>query len=584
METSECLRCRHLLSAAMDGEATYNETEFVRVHLSGCADCRETQQAYNSLRAQLRLLLTPEPPLALRMAVLSRINGKKPIYAGRRPVAGLHPLLAPWQKGVFALAVLVLVFVSGFILSMVLRGQAFAVEGQPVADAADQKVIIIFTHPVDRNYIMENAPTLFSIKDAQNNPLQIDTSKIVIEGNRVELPIKRDSGPLQENEQIQVVVAPEIKDEKGAAVSNPGPKVAVAATQAPNVATNPKPGQVVAVATTPVPPTAAAAPATTTAPPITNPVVQPTSNPTVATAPPGSTAAPTTGVARTTASTTAVSRTVTPAPVTATAGASPAVTVITTATTSPSPTVPVSITAGATPSIPPPTTAPSVTAPATVPPTATKTPAPATAPATRTPVITATTPAGPSTSPGTLTPSTTVSSPTAAPTSTTATACKPVELGPGFEKLYLDVEVRLGCPTTAPAKSGFTYQAFQKGSMLYYQQTGRIYVFYNFGGWASYRATGAVVVPPTTVTTLTPASVTPEPTGCRLKPRGAFGTLWGSNQAVQSALGCPVAADSSTSGGLTQNFSRGLMLYNPLASLPYSVVYADGGFQSYQAE
>ena len=171
-------------------------------------------------------------------------------------------------------------------------------------------MIIIFTRPVDRNYIMENAPTLFSIKDAQNNPIQIDTANIVIEGNRVELPIKRDSRQLQENEQIQVVVAPEIKDDKGAAVSNPGAKVAVAATQAPVVASNTKSGQVVAVVTTPVPPTSTTAVATTSAPQATAPVVQPNGNPTSITAPPGSSAAPatvpvTTATATATASTTA---------------------------------------------------------------------------------------------------------------------------------------------------------------------------------------------------------------------------------------------------------------------------------------
>jgi hypothetical protein len=116
--------------------------------------------------------------------------------------------------------------------------------------------------------------------------------------------------------------------------------------------------------------------------------------------------------------------------------------------------------------------------------------------------------------------------------------------------------------------------------MLYYQQTSRIYVFYNFGGWASYRATGPVAQAPTNTPTGTVGSATPKSSGCSLTPRGSFGTLWTNNQAVQSSLGCPVGPDASTSGGIVQNFSRGLMLYNPLANLPYSVVYADGGFQA----
>lgn len=606
METPDCLRCRTLLSAAMDGEATFNETEFVRRHLAGCPDCREAQQAYNSLRAQLRLMPTPEPPVALRMAVMSRINGKKAVYARPRPVL----LLSPWQKGLFAAAVLVLVFVSGFLLSMLLFTKPFEVDGPVVADTSGQKVVIIFTRPVDRNYIMANAPTLFAIKDAQNNPLQIDTANIVIDGNRVELPIKRDSGQLQENEQIEVVVAPQLKDDKGAAVANPGPKVALVGTQAPEVAV--KPTQVVAVATTPVPPTSKPAVVTTAPASVTAPVVPSNANPTATTAPPATTASAQTTVPGTTAASSTTVPTTAPAtmtapvttttPVSTTVAVSPTVPVTTTVGGSPapsiSPSVPVTTTpVDLTPSVTPtatdttsPSTAPATTpgtatatVPATVPPTATKTPA-VTVGVTPTPVISATAPAttGPSTSPNTLMPSTTVASPSPGPSQTTA-SCKPVELGPGFEQLYLDVEARIGCPTAAPTRAAFTYQVFQKGTMLYYQQTGRIYVFYNFGGWASYRATGPVVVPPTPVppTTTPGGTPTPDPTGCGLKPRGSFAALWTGNQAVQSSLGCPVGVDSSTAGGMTQSFSRGFMLFNPLATLPYSVVYGDGGFQSY---
>lgn len=609
IESQDCLRCRHLLSAAMDGEATFNETEYVRKHLESCPDCRETQQAYNNLRAQFRLSPAPEPPLALRMAVMSRMNGKKAVYANRKPVVGLSPLLAPWQKGLFAAAVLVLVFVAGFFLSLLLVGQPFEVEGQPVADTADQKVVIIFTRPVDRNFIMANAPALFSIKDAQNKPLQIDTANIVIDGNRVELPIKRESGQLQENEQIQVVVAPDIKDEKGAAVANPGPKVAVVATQAPNVASNnTRPGQtqVVAVVTTTVP---AASPTgvTTTAPPAAQVTTQ-AGNPASTAGPPATTAAPSTGAASTTGTTAAptTARPATASPgatvsptaavtttVATTATASPTVAVTTTApagTSLPSPSTPVTTTAPASTAPPSPTSQPTATGTAsptvpltTAPPTARPT-TPATLPptATGTPVVSGTATVAPSTVPDTITPSTTVSTPAASP-SPSATVCEPVDLGSGFDKLYQNVQARLGCPTSAPAKAAFTYQVFQKGSMLYFQQTGRIYVFYNFGGWASYRAAGAVAVPPTATPapSVTPGSATPDPTGCSLKPRGSFGILWSNNQAVQTSLGCPVDVDASTTGGLSQNFSRGMMLYNPLAALPYLVIYSDGGFQAF---
>lgn len=602
--TSECLRCRTLLSAAMDGEATFNEAEFVRRHLGGCPDCREAQQAYHSLRAQLRLMPTPEPPAALRLAVMNRVHGNKALNAPRRSAAGISslPLLAPWQKGVFVTASLVLMFVAGFLVSMLLRPQPFEVEGQPVANAVEQKVVVSFNRPLDRNYILENAPSLFTVKDAQNNLLTIDYDNIVVDGNTVELPIRRDASQIQENEPIQVFVDSHIKDEKGTEVTNPGPKAAVVATQAPAVApTRTKPGQVQAVVTTPVPPTATSTTAATAVPATTAPAPQKVDTPVATTAPP-MTVTTTTAPAATITPTVTVSPTATTAPVTpttvpatGTVTGSPTVTTTGTPTVGTTPTVPVSPTAPVSTTVAPTSTAPRPTTTASP---GTRTPGTTTAPVTGTPVISATTSVGPSTSPGTITPDGTVTgSPSVSPT--TAAACNPDALKGGFQKLYPAVQTRLGCPTAPQSGASFTYQVFQKGSMLYYQQTGRIYVFYNFGGWASYRATGPVAVQATNTPSAPPSSspngspnASPGPTGggtsapanasgCSFTPRGSFGTLWRNNQAVQSSLGCPTGQDNSTSAGIGQTFSRGLMLFNPLAGLPYLVVYNDGGFQAF---
>lgn len=585
METPHCLRCRHLLSAAMDGEATFNEAEFVRQHLMGCPDCREAQQAYNSLRVQLRLLTTPEPPAALRMAVMNRVYGNKAVYKGRKPAAGLYFFLAPWQKAAFATAALVLVFVAGFVASMILRGQPFEVQGTPVANTTEQKVVIAFNRPVDRNYIIENAPTLFSVKDAQNNPLEIDFANIVVDGNTVELPIKRDGTQLQENEKIQVLVDSHIKDEKGAEVTNPGSKTAVAVTQAPAVATKTKPGQVQAAVTTAVPPTATTAPATTTS--TTAPVPQVVTDPTLTAAPPTATVSPTVVITPTVTSHPVTPTVTVPVTITITAPVSPP-TVTISPTVVVTPTVPITDTVQATATVPPTTTPrPTSTATATVLSTVPATPGTPTVPVTTgppdttttTPVISVTTPAGPSTTPGTLTPSTVSGSPSVSVSP--SAACSSTEMTGEFKKLYPNAVARLGCATAPQSQASFTYQAFQKGSMLYYQQTGRIYVFYSFGGWTNYRATGPVAQAVTNTPASTAGSVTPNPSGCSLVPRGSFGTLWSNNQAVQSALGCPSDSDASTSAAIAQNFSRGLMLYNPLANLPYSVVYADGGFQAF---
>jgi hypothetical protein len=583
MENSNCDRCRHFLSAIMDGEATFNEADFVRRHLATCADCREVQQAYHNLRAQLRLLSTPQPPASLKMAVMNRVNGHSPVYARRRPAAGFYPLLAPWQKGLFVTAALAVVFVAGFVASMLLRGQPFEVEGQPVANTTEQKVVVAFNRPVDRNYIMANAPTLFSIKDAQNNPLEIDFDKIVIEGNTVELPIKRDGMQLQENEKINVVVNAQIKDEKGATVTNPGLKAAVVSNQ-PTTArkTQPANNNAQAVITTPVPATHTPVPAipTTTQPAATAPAHSPV--------PPTATVSPTLTITPTSTSHPATPPVSPSVQVTGTVSVSPAATVTQTVSATPTIPLPVTVTqiavttaATVTTVAPSPTTARPTNTPVatpTIPVTISTTTAPSTVPVTGTPVITATTPAtpAPTTTPASGTPEPVTTSPEATP-STAVVECA-VPVAATFKSAYPNAASRVGCPTASQNQAAFTYQVFQKGSMLYNQQTGRIYVFYNFGGWANYQASGPVAQ---STPATTPGTVTPDPSGCSTTPRGSFGTLWDTNQAVQSALGCPQGQDISTSAGVVQNFSRGVMIYNPLASLPVSVVYADGGYQAF---
>lgn len=535
-----CLRCRQLLSEAMDGEATQNELAFVQQHLISCQDCREAQAAFQSIRNRFQHLNQPVPPPQLRMAVMSSIGGQgRAVPLGRKRRYGTQPFLSFSQKMAIGTMAGVVLLLGSLLVWGIMRTPAFEVIDQQ-ANLADQKVVLTFSQPVDQLYIMSHFD-LFEVKDQQGNLLPIAPQNIKVQddGKKVELTIP-DGSIAPGATDVQLDVKPDLKSNDGKKLTNPGPKEASVVGPAPANATRtntPRPAQAT------VKPTATRVP--TTAP------VRSTDPATVADdtplAVPTSTALP---VAKPT-----VTRAVTTTPVQRPT-ITPSLTI--------SPTLPVST-----------TVAPQTTVVSTTPqvsPVVSGT----IAPVDTTPVVTT---AGPTTAaPTTPSQTTVVPSTTVAVTTALADLCK-LSLYRGFEVLYnnrSDVAARIGCPLADEAQAGFTYQPFQRGFMLLHRQTGLVYIFYSTsvgsGSWVKMRDPGPATPPPantvapggTAAPVITPTA-TPA-TGCSLIPERAFGNIWLPQPTVRNAIGCPVATESQVDQGTFQPFDKGLMFFSPTAS------------------
>lgn len=576
MKDSYCQRCRALLSAALDQETTPQENAFIREHLQTCEDCLQAQAAYRSIRNQFHTLSHPMPSAQLRTAVMAgTVGGGRAVVPARgRTVSGLQPLLNFGQKLALGGIALLLVGLVGAIIIGILRTPPFEVEGQPTANATDQKVVVTFSRPLDRTYIQANADKLFEVRDATGNKVEMDWSKVAVVGSTVELPVLPDgNNKIELNDKLQVDVKPEIKDESGTKVSNPGMKSAKVEMPPPATAT---PTRSVA-RTTQMPPTTVVTSRPTTAPPSTAPPTQQASTAPTDTAAVIPTRAATTAPATprpTTPPTTMVVRPTTPAATTIAATTIAATTIAVTTTVPVSTTLPAPTTAAvtATPSqspvpVPSVTTTPVITVTATI--TATSDPPQTTVAPTTTGAVT--------TAPATTVAPKTAPATTAAPTTMVASTVCRVDMRRGFGKLYnerADLAPRLGCPQVVEAQARLVYQAFQRGFMVWHQQSDAIYVFYNTGTWARYAAPGSAP-------TATPSTPAPTPlNSCASTPLRGFGSIWTTYPVVRNGLGCPVNAENSTEVAAHQPFERGQMLFNPLAvnGRRIYVVFNDGAY------
>ncbi|HEX2912591.1 MAG TPA: zf-HC2 domain-containing protein [Chloroflexia bacterium] len=600
----ECKRYRPLLSALLDNDISRREEVLVQQHLISCADCRDVLASYRNISQKIHSLSHPLPPTQLRTAVMARTRGEQVVVVGRKPVRGLNPLLSGTQKLAVGLTALVVVVLVGILVTGVLTTQPFEVNGPVIADATDQKIVVAFSRPVDKEYVLAHANELFTVTDEQGKPIQLDLSRITVEdnGTKVELGVQRDTTPIEPSSSLQVSVKPSVKDAKGTPLSDDKGKplsapvertvqVIVPATKTPVPAS--------ATATSGSTATATAVPATTVGNPDTSPGGSPAATPTVITA-------------------------------------TPVITPTATATVQPA------------------TSTPAVTATSTPGATATSTPGiTATVPVTGTVSGTGTPVPGTSTPAVTVTPGPTVTPP--------ANACV-VALRNYFGQVYNTVSgvaARIGCPTAVEAQASLTYQRFQNGYMLWYKQSGWIYVFYNNGNWTRFQDPGPAVPTPTATATTTPSPTatiaptatlggevtrnpaattsapgatptinsTPAPTAtsistfattaattstaattvppgqtttpsaslnrfaaaastvsttCTVVPQGSIGNVWSTFTVLQKTLGCALAAEQSSDGGAFQPFERGQMFFNPLATdgRPILVVFFDGTYMS----
>jgi anti-sigma factor RsiW len=100
------------LTAYVDAELSPTETQRVRTHLLGCAQCRATEALLRRTLSSLEALPAFEPSLALRRNVLARLDSL-PLPLSERFRGWLRPgVLLPSAAGLLAASVVAL-FLAG---------------------------------------------------------------------------------------------------------------------------------------------------------------------------------------------------------------------------------------------------------------------------------------------------------------------------------------------------------------------------------------------------------------------------------------------------------------------------------------
>jgi hypothetical protein len=296
--------------------------------------------------------------------------------------------------------------------------------------------------------------------------------------------------------------------------------------------------------------------------------------------------------ATTTARPTATSTTVVVAQVPTVTPAPTSVSVTTTLTT-----VVTSTTIAVTPTITPTVTVTTtVAATPTITPDVTLTPTPVVT-TTTTPVITSTTAV---TGTATVTPQTPTpgGSPGTTPTPATTAADCQIPAAVSFARILngnQELLSRLGCPNSREVNISLLYQPYEKGFMLFYNNT--VYVLAGNNTWRSFGGVNTTVTPvvsavvtsatpevtasPTVTSTVTsptgktpvlspavaPAQVatatpTPNNFGCNVVPGSSFIQVWRNNAEVRNLLGCPLSPTVSVAT-IAQTFRGGQMISNP---------------------
>ncbi len=242
-----------------------------------------------------------------------------------------------------------------------------------------------------------------------------------------------------------------------------------------------------------------------------------------------------------------------------------------------SPTIPV-----APSDTPAPTAAPSNTPAPTAAPPATLRPAPR--PTAQPTDVPTTVPTSTPTPTATTTPTTTpTSTPTQTPTSTpTPTPCpESAGVGPGFVQTlqeYPEIRRRVGCPSGKTVDTSISEQAFQRGSMIWFQELDTHYVLVETNSriWYDFYRTDLTGMPMPT------PAVPPRPD--LFEPGGGFKLIWGNSEEIREALGWATAELAEGREGAWQRFKNGIMLYSAtgLGRGPtIYVLYEDGTFERY---
>ena len=179
-------------------------------------------------------------------------------------------------------------------------------------------------------------------------------------------------------------------------------------------------------------------------------------------------------------------------------------------------------------------------------------------------------------------PSATPIPPSATSIPPSATAC-PIDSDGGFKLLWeqnASVRERMGCPRAEIIQGQYTAeQAFQRGSMYYFEPNQLIFVLTGFGSgsWDVFEQAALANRP-----TPTPA---PSPGEGLYIPVSGFGLVWGYNADVRDNIGYGVEEELGLFGGAYQRYQGGIMLYSERGlgrGKTLYMLYNDGSFERFR--
>ncbi len=157
-----------------------------------------------------------------------------------------------------------------------------------------------------------------------------------------------------------------------------------------------------------------------------------------------------------------------------------------------------------------------------------------------------------------------------APTITTTDVITVVR---GFGRLYeqnLKLRLRLGSPVNNERGVLASEQPFEKGYMIWRNDTNRIYVLSADGTWSAHDDTWTEGEPDTIGEDEAPVD--------RYAPTRGFGKVWAQDPAVKTALGWALKNEHGCIGAV-QDFANGLMFWTDQPMV--YVLYADGTWEGH---
>lgn len=149
----------------------------------------------------------------------------------------------------------------------------------------------------------------------------------------------------------------------------------------------------------------------------------------------------------------------------------------------------------------------------------------------------------------------------------------------GALKTVPGIQEKIGCPTAEQRAFTSASQDFQHGYMLWAEDEGMIYVFYDGGGWENYPdrwEEGMAEQDP---------SFGPPPEGL-IQPKRGFGLVWQEHPAVRERLGWAFNDERACDKSNRQPFERGFMLEctqdtGPWAKIRVFVLFDDHTYTIY---